>query len=62
MRVIVYVGEFDNNAFSFKQDGKPIVAIPLEMSTARRELAFTHEMTHAVHIETAGLSRRPALV
>jgi hypothetical protein len=56
MRVIVYVGEFDNNAFSFKQHGKPIVAIPLEMSTARRELVFTHEMTHAVHIETARLS------
>jgi hypothetical protein len=56
MQVTVYVGEFDNNAFSFKQDGKPVVAIPLEMSTERRELAFTHEMTHAVHIETAGLS------
>jgi uncharacterized protein YjaZ len=26
------------------------------MSIERRELVFTHEMTHAVHIETAGLS------
>lgn len=25
MQVTVYVGEFDNNAFSFKQDGKPAV-------------------------------------
>lgn len=56
MQVTVYVGEFDDNAFSFKQDGRPVVAIPLEMSTERRELVFTHEMTHAVHIETAGLS------
>jgi hypothetical protein len=56
MQVTVYVGEFDNNAFSFKQHGKPVVAIPLEMSTERRKLVFTHEMTHAVHIETAGLS------
>jgi len=56
MQVIVYVGEFDNNAFSYKQDGKSVAAIPLEMSTERRTLVFTHEMTHAVHIETAGLS------
>jgi hypothetical protein len=56
MQVMVYVGEFDNNAFSFKQAGKPVVAIPLEMSAERRALVFTHEMTHAVHIETAGLS------
>jgi len=32
------------------------VAIPIEMSVERRELVFTHEMTHAVHIETAGRS------
>jgi Predicted Zn-dependent protease (DUF2268) len=56
MQVTVYVGAFDNNAFSFKQAGKPVVAIPLEMSTERRELVLTHEMTHAVHIETAGLA------
>jgi len=56
MQVTVYVGEFDNNAFSFKQGDKPVVAIPLEMSNERRKLVFTHEMTHAVHIETAGLS------
>jgi hypothetical protein len=43
MQVLVYVGEFDNNAFSFRQDGKPVAAIPLEMSTERRELVFTHE-------------------
>jgi hypothetical protein len=56
MQVMIYVGEFDENAFSFKQAGKPVVAIPLEMSIERRALVFTHEMTHAVHIETAGLS------
>lgn len=56
MQVTVYVGEFDDNAFSYKQDEKPVVAIPLEMSTERRELVFTREMTHAVHIETAGLT------
>jgi hypothetical protein len=56
MQVTVYVGEFDNNAFSFRQGGKSIVAIPLEMNNKRRELVFTHEMTHAVQLETAGLS------
>jgi hypothetical protein len=56
VQVIVYVGGFDNNAFSYKLGAKPTVAIPIEMSAERRELVFTHEMTHAVHIEMAGLS------
>jgi Predicted Zn-dependent protease (DUF2268) len=56
MQVTVYVGAFDNNAFSFRQGGKSIVAIPLEMNNKRRELVFTHEMTHAVQLEIAGLA------
>ena len=56
MQVTVFVGEFDDNAFSFRQGGKSIVAIPLEMNIKRRELVFTHEMTHADQLETAGLS------
>ena len=56
MQVTVYVGAFDGNAFTMAQDGKPIVSIPLEMDAAQRALVLPHEMTHAVHIATAGLS------
>lgn len=56
IKVIAYVGGFDNNAFSFAQDGVPTVCVPLEMAPRDRELVFVHEMTHAMHISIAGLS------
>lgn len=56
MQLLVYVGAFDDNAFTFAQDGKPMVAIAVETSDARREVLLAHEMTHAVHMATAGLS------
>jgi len=56
MQVTAYVGAFDGNAFTMAQDRKPMVAVPLEMDAAQRALVFPHEMTHAVHIATAGLS------
>jgi uncharacterized protein YjaZ len=56
MQVTAYVGAFDGNAFTAGQDHKPMVAVPLEMDVAQRELVFPHEMTHAVHMATAGLS------
>lgn len=54
--VIAYVGAFDGNAFSYGQDGKPTVAVPLEMDERQRAAILPHEMTHAVHIVIAGLS------
>jgi hypothetical protein len=56
VKVVVYVGGFDDNAFSFAQDGVSIVCIPIEMPRHRREMVLRHELTHAVHIATAGLS------
>jgi hypothetical protein len=56
MQVLVYVGAFDDNAFTARQNGKPIVAVPIEMNRSTREIVFRHEMTHAVHMATAGLS------
>jgi hypothetical protein len=56
MQVTAYVGAFDGNAFTAAQDRRPMVAVPLEMDAAQRALVFPHEMTHAVHIATAGLS------
>lgn len=55
VKVLAYVGGFEDNAFSAVQDGKPFVAIPLEMSVYRREMILAHEMTHAVHLGTAKL-------
>lgn len=54
--VVAYVGAFDGNAFSSGQDGRPTVAVPLEMDERQREAILPHEMTHAVHIVTADLS------
>jgi hypothetical protein len=56
MQVTAYVGAFDGNAFTAAQGHKPMVAVPLEMDPAQRALVFPHEMTHAVHMATAGLS------
>lgn len=52
--VLAYVGGFDGNAFSFRQEGQPTVAIPTEMDVQQRTLIFPHEMTHAVHMSIAG--------
>lgn len=56
VRVIAYVGGFEGNAFTAGEKGKPLVAIPLELSPEEREPVFAHEMIHAVHMLTAGLS------
>lgn len=56
IRVLTYVGGFEGNAFTAGEKGKPLVAIPLEISPEEREPLFAHEMTHAVHMLTAGLS------
>ncbi len=56
MQVTVYVGAFDGNAFTAAPQGRPIVAIPIEMDASQREAVLPHEMTHAVHIATAGLT------
>jgi hypothetical protein len=48
VRLIVFVGGFDENAFAFtSRDGIPTVAIPLEAGDAARSIV--HELAHAVH-------------
>lgn len=56
MDVWTFVGGFEMNAFAFASEGRPAVAIPLEMNPEERELVLRHEMAHAVHMRTAGLS------
>ena len=50
VRLRVYVGAFDDNAFTMAQGGNITTSIPIEMDPEPRALIMTHELTHAVHI------------
>lgn len=55
MRLILFVGGFDNNAFTSPgEHGVPAVAIPVEGKGST--LVLTHEFTHVVEAEEANLS------
>ena len=56
VRLLVYVGGLEPNAFTMAQDGKITTAIPIETETAGRALVMTHELTHAVHISMGSFS------
>jgi hypothetical protein len=47
VRLIAFVGGFEDNAFAFSTDGIPTVAIPIEAGDP--EKSMIHEFTHAVH-------------
>ena len=50
VRLLVFVGDLENNAFTAAQNGNITTAIPVEMDPGSRALIMTHELTHAVHI------------
>jgi hypothetical protein len=54
--VIIYVGGFENNAFTAAQDGKISTAVPIEIDPDLRARLMTHELTHAVHIGMGSFS------
>ena len=54
--LIVYVGGFENNAFTAAQNGKINVAVPIESDPDWRALHMTHELTHGVHISMGSFS------
>lgn len=47
VRLIAFVGGFEDNAFAFSTDGIPTVAIPIEAGDPQKSMI--HEFTHAVH-------------
>jgi hypothetical protein len=53
VKLYVFVGGLENNAFAFPDHGVPAVAIPVEIDNKELELTMTHEFTHAVHIKIA---------
>lgn len=56
IRLVAYVGGFDDNAFAARIDGSPVVHFPIEMPVDRRRLILPHEIAHAVHMHVANLS------
>ncbi|MDP9471723.1 MAG: hypothetical protein M3Q71_13845 [Chloroflexota bacterium] len=56
VRLVVFVGALEGNAFGTVKDGVPVVCVPVEQDPEQRALLLPHEFTHAVHITTAGLS------
>lgn len=56
VKLLAYVGGFEDNAFSYAHGGRPVVAVPIETSPQQRSLLLAHELTHAVHLKTAKLS------
>jgi hypothetical protein len=50
LTVINFVGGLEGNAYTYAQDGKVTVVMPLEIDPAQRQALATHEFTHAVHI------------
>jgi hypothetical protein len=54
--LIVYVGDFEGNAFTAAQNGKINVAVPIEDDVGSRAVRMTHELTHGVHISMGSFS------
>jgi hypothetical protein len=54
--LLVYVGGFEENAFTAAQNGKIMTAIPIEGDPNGRTMRMTHELTHAVHISMGSFS------
>lgn len=55
VRLLLYVGALEGNAYTIMPDSVAIVALPIEVPPAVRALLAAHELTHAVHFGTAHL-------
>ena len=56
LTLAVYVGGFEENAFTSAVGGNILVAVPIEVTPQRRELSMVHEMTHGVQISMGSFS------
>ena len=56
VRLLVYVGGFEGNAFTTAQNGKITTAIAIETDSTALPLLMTHELTHAIHIGMGSFS------
>jgi hypothetical protein len=56
-KLVVFVGDFDGNAFTAPGPGQPSVpSVAVSVEGADKGLVMTHEFTHVVQAEQAGLS------
>lgn len=55
VKLVRFVGGFENNAFMVQSGSVPIVNLPVEGEGDQRAVQ-AHELAHAVHYRTAGLS------
>jgi hypothetical protein len=55
VKLVLYVGALEGNAYTVVPDSVPVVALPLEAPPRERALLAAHELTHAVHFGTAHL-------
>jgi hypothetical protein len=54
-RVVLYVGQFDNNAYTIPpMDGKP-ATVMMSVENANRKVVLAHELTHSIHTQLAGV-------
>jgi hypothetical protein len=56
VRLLVYVGGFEGNAFTTAQNGKITTAIAIETDSTALPLTMTHELTHAIQIGMGSFS------
>jgi hypothetical protein len=54
--LVVYVGGFEENAFTAAMGNSIMVAVPIEATPDHRKLRMTHEMTHAIQIGMGSFS------
>jgi hypothetical protein len=56
VKLLVFVGGLEDNAFAYTSNGISTVAIPIEINNHQLALTMAHEFTHAVHTKMAKLS------
>lgn len=54
-RVVVFVGQFDFNAYSMPAMGDKAATVVFPVEIAQPELVLAHELTHTIHIQLAGV-------
>lgn len=56
VRVLLFVGMLDGNAFAYRRGGECLIAIPVEGDSQQIPLLVAHELSHAVHGAKASIS------
>jgi hypothetical protein len=55
VRLVLYVGQFDNNAYTMPSMNDKPVTVMLPVENQILQLALAHELTHAIHMQLANI-------